>query len=532
MTDRPPTRRRQIAIWRYEQIGPLVDPDTPIDEKQAHWVRLKSTPVEWPQAARARRAGRPPRVKPVSETTAIRWCDLYLAHGLAGLEPRGRLPRASADDAKRAEVCAYAIGLLYENPQRSLTQLLAYLTPTFEACKIVRSTLHRDLVAHPAYAGVLALRKGGRRKRRDRYQTKRPHQIWQIDGKGPFEVRIGARRARVRVLSIVEAFSRKVLVATISIEEDHAGVVDVLRKAIALYGLPERVQMDRHATYDSWAIRDGLASLGVHRKAIKPRNPAANGLVEAYHRSLDRWFVKELPHQEVKSPAHLQDLLTALIEVLYNTHRHRVLRMSPAEALNGRLSDRRASASDLARAFWVERTFTSHAKNGLVALSRGVEVQVPTRLFGKSVTIRFDPVDPKHAELLDRDRVLPLKPYQTKDPCEPPPVAPTEERGVGQLQKLVDQFRGASRPNAEPGFGLPEVFTELSPLLGHRVPESEAEANAIRRFYQAHGPLPAEPFRAAIAETRAALGHGRALAAYLDHLARLVRRARPPETTA
>jgi len=72
-----------------------------------------------------------------------------------------------------------------------------------------------------------------------------------------------------------------------------------------------------------------------------------------------------------------------------------------------------------------------------------------------------------------------------KDPCATSTTS--EERGTGELQKLVDLWRGKPRPNAQPGFAA------LAVVLGHRVPANDREAGAIRRFDQANGPLPAEP---------------------------------------
>jgi transposase InsO family protein len=516
----------QIATWRYEQIAPLLDPNASEAERIAHVAALARTPVEWPLAERDQRAGRDPRTKPISRATAYRWCTLYNQHGLDGLRPEAR-PKRPSQDIERATICDHAIALLYERPGRSLTQLLAFLRASFPDTKIARATLHRDLVAHPAYAGILARRRGGgRRRRRDLYETRRFHQIWQIDAKGPFAVDIAGRRTPVRVISVIEAKSRTILAATISAEEDLVGVVRVLRRALAKYGLPERVQMDRHATYDAWALREGLALLGVRRRWIKPRNPSAQGLVEAYHKSLGRWFIDELPHQEVRSLAHLELLLGASIDQIYNAHHHRTLKSSPAAALGARLSNRMVGEKELARAFWVEKRCKSHAKTGLVQLPGGVAVQVASRYLGKPVTIRYAPDDPAHAELVDGDRRYPLEPYQKKDPCAT--SATSEERGTGELQKLVDVWRGEPRPNAQPGFGLPEVFAALVPVLGHRVPADLHEAETIQRFYQTHGPFPAEPFRRALAELQSALGPGRPLAAYLDHLARLIRRAAPP----
>ncbi len=65
-----------------------------------------------------------------------------------------------------------------------------------------------------------------------------------------------------------------------------------------------------------------------------------------------------------------------------------------------------------------------------------------------------------------------------------------EKRGTGQLQKLLDLWRGHSRPNAQPGFGLPEVFREFSRLLQRSVPIDQREATAIEAFYRKTGPCP------------------------------------------
>jgi len=96
------------------------------------------------------------------------------------------------------------------------------------------------------------------------------------------------------------------------------------------------------------------------------------------------------------------------------------------------------------------------------------------------------------------------------------------KRGVGALQKLVDVWQGKERPNAQPGFGLPEVFLELSALIGRPIPNSEREGRDVLTFYRRFGPLACDPFREACRRTKAALGQGRPLSAYLNHLERQI----------
>jgi hypothetical protein len=330
------------------------------------------------------------------------------------------------------------------------------------------------------------------------------------------------------VLSVLDDFSRYVLATIVAFVENIAAAVRVIRLAISKWGISERMQCDRGSAFDSIDFRTGLALLGVHRNWVQSRTPEAQAKVEAYHRVLQRWFIRELRHQEVQNLEHLEALLQATIDLFYNQHRHRELRMSPAEALAGRISPRRVSAEDLARAFWATTEAKSHPKTGQLVLPNGA-FRVPLRYAGKRLSFLYDPVEEGRAALLiGRDRELALEPFVKKRPFPkaqdtPPP------RGTGQLQKLLDVWRGASRPNAQPGFGLPELFRELSHLLGHLPPQDDREAQTILGFYRRFGPLHPDHLRDALAKTQATLGPGRALETYLDHLARLIAAHTPKE---
>jgi len=498
-----------IATWRFEQITPLLDDRLSRADKRRYLRDRARDAVDWPGRTTPR---------PIPRATLLRWLARYRRGGLEDLRPRER-HRTRTD---RSELISHALALLTEEPARSLAQLLHYLALQFPDTPLSRSTLQRELTRHPAYAGIVRQRSGYGRRLRDRYETSRSHECWQLDGKGPFPVPFtdGTRR-RVHILSVLDDYSRYVLAAVTSPTESTPGTVRALRQAIARFGLPDRMQFDRGSAFDSHPVRDGLALLGIHRNFVRPKNPEAGGKVEAYHRVLERWFVRELRHQEVHNDAHLQDLLTATIELLYNRHRHRILKQSPEQALAQRISQRRVGAEELARAFWARTNVKSHPKTGELALPNG-QFRVTWRYAGKRVRVRYDPAEPRAVLLLGRDQELALEPMVVK------PLFPIERpRGHGQLQKILDRWRGHQRPNALPGFGLPELFRELTPLVGHLVPDDDREARLIADFYRDVGPLDPAAFGQALATTQAALGSGRAIDVYLDHLRRLIRAAQP-----
>ncbi|MBD3337024.1 MAG: DDE-type integrase/transposase/recombinase [Candidatus Eisenbacteria bacterium] len=517
-----------IATWRFEQLSPLLDSSLSRAERRRYLMERSTRPVAWPHSGKG-----PAPYRPIARSTLARWLQIYRREGLCGLLPKPR----ERDKPDRSELVAYALALLAEEPERSLAQLLLYIQLEFPDAQLSRSTLHRELLNHPAYTGLTQGRRTIKpRKLRDLYQTERPHVCWQLDGKGPFRVAFadGSHR-RLHVLSILEDFSRYILAAMIAASENLPAAVRVLRLALAKFGLPERFQFDRGSAFDSIPVRTGLALLGVHRNWVESRAPEAQGKIEAYHRVLHRWFLRELRHQVVHDVDHLEALLQAFIDLFYNRHRHRELKMSPHDALAGRLSSRRVSPDDLGRAFWVSLRAKSHPKTGDLSLPNG-RFRVPARFAGKPCRFRYDPVEPDRAVLLvGRDQELEIKPFAIRRAFPRHGDTTKPLQGTGQLQKLLDVWHGRERPNALPGFGLPEVFRELGRLLGHLTPQDEREARTITTFYREFGPLATQPFRDALDQTRRALGDGRPLSTYLDHLSRLLRAAQripsSPNTT-
>lgn len=512
-----------IAAWRFEQIAPFLDSSLDLASRSKAMRERCSHRVIWPMSDAHERQGRPPKNKPIPRSTIYRWVKLFEKHGYKGLFPKRREDQGQARQPGLEDWIPYAIALLYEQPYRSLTQLEAYLSLEFQDYDIGRSTLNRHLRAHAAYEGIAHLRTGKKSRLRDLYEASHAHECWQLDGKGPFRVYLkGGGSLHVHVLSVLDDFSRAILACVVALAENTEATVKVFKKAVLRWGLADRFQFDRGSAFDSKLFRGGIAQLGVHRNFITSKSPEWDGKVEAYHRSLERWFVKELRAQEVIDLQHLQQLLDAMIALLYNPHHHRSISTSPEKRLAGEISARRVSAEDLTQAFFLSTQAKSHPKTGQVNLPNG-SFRVPLPFAGQRLDFRYDPVSAQRAVLLTRDgREIALQPFKTKPlpPARPP--RGQEKRGTGQLQKLLDVWQGKERPLAQPGFGLPEVFAHLGSLLERQVPENEREAREILAFYRTHGPLPREPFERACRLTKEALGPGRPLTAYLQDLVRQI----------
>lgn len=513
---------KEVAFWRYERIEQAADPGLVRSERGRILRRISRTPVLWPSG----------QSKKLSLATLYRWLKLFWQGGLGALRPRARKDRGQLRHKLPDEVMQEALRLLSEDPSMTLTFLLAVLGPTFakSRVRITRSTLQRRLAAHPAYTRIK--RAATHQRRRTRFVARAAHDIWQMDAKGPVELRLlSGKRLLFHVLSIIDDATRYALAALVVKSPNLAAAVRVFRMAALRWGLPKCLYADKASIFDSKAFRMGLALMGSHRIITRARNAEARGKIEAYHRTLVMWFTDRLPAQRVIDPVHLQQLLDGVIGSLYHPHRHRGLSCSPQEALAGRLSPRNVPPTRLFDAFRQEKTLKAHPKTGEVVID-GATYLVPDELRGQRLLFLLDPpaemppvvVHPQGGQHLELRRAA-VSPRDVVDDRASKPEG--ELRWApGPLQAIYDGFSGKGRPQAEPGFGLPELYQLLAQVSQRHVPTTDAEAALIQDSYRRTGPFTRAATEQAMRSIAQQLGPHRPIKTYLDALVRRVQTTR------
>ena len=530
------------ACWRFEQISPLLDPRLTGAERHQMIRAMARICLRWPSGREA----------PVPKRTLYRWLRAYQKDPRVESLLRASRPRTEPT-AIPPEWVAYALAQLEEQPTRSLFLLAMRLQQRFQLPQPPsRSSLHRALKAQPRYQALRRRARGHTRLRR-RFQAAHAHDIWHADAKAVFTVRFGdlpagaaqagGTRHSVRILSILDDATRFILAALVVVSESLAAAVATFRRAAARWGLPEKFYADRGSAYDADAFRKGLAVLGIHRINTRPRNAPAHGKIEAYHRSLHRWFIAELPHQPVRDLAHLQELLDAFLDRLYHEHVHRELKQTPRAAFADAISPRLVTLARLREAFLIETELKAHPVTGEIRVDGTLFLVPKERLrTGRWVRIGLDPEAPQSPFLvLGTGLYEPLRPAfppacalsavpaqagapagrLPATPAQVPPTASTPEP-VGALTPLLEQYRGRTLPQARGGFGLPEIYDAFAQAVGRPVPQTEAEATLILDWLRARGPFQPQAFAAALGKVRAALGAGRPLAQLIRALDRLI----------
>ena len=506
------------ACWRFEQISPLLEARLTGAERHQMIRDMAQVCVRWPTGREA----------PIPKRTLYRWLRAYQKKPCLEALLRSRRARTEPT-AIPAEWVQYALAQLEEQPTRSLFILATRLQQRFQLPQPPsRSSLHRALKTQPRYQALRRRARGHTRLRR-RFQAARAHDIWHADAKAVFPVRFAdGTRQTVRILSILDDATRFILAALVVSSESLAAAVATFRRAAARWGLPEKFYADRGSAYDAEAFRKGLAVLGIHRINTRPRNAPAHGKIEAYHRSLQRWFIAELPHQPVRDLAHLQELLEAFLDRLYHEHVHRELKQTPRAAFAEAMSPRLVTLARLREAFLIETDLKAHPVTGEVRVG-GTLFLVPMERLrtGRWVRIAIDPQAKQAPFLVLGPGVYePLRPAFAPPVLPPPPAAPEP---VGALTPLLERYRGRTLPQARGGFGLPEIYDAFAQALGRSVPHTEAEAALVLDWLRQRGPFQPQAFCAALDKVRAALGAGRPLTQLLQALDRIIAHNQPKE---
>jgi transposase InsO family protein len=505
----------KVAIWRFEHIAPLLDPCLCDTQRSELVNQMASIPVRWLSGAD----------RPIARSTLYQWLSAYRAKPvIESLLPNKRGPCLRPPCIK-PEWIDHALALIEEEPARSLFILTQRIQTDFALpTPPSQSSLQRALAKQCRYVAVRTQQQG---PRRTRFVAAKIHQMWQGDAKADFTVRFtDGSSHKVRIVSLIDDCSRFILAALVVASESLVAVCKTFFNAAARYGLPDSFYADRGSPYDAYVFRQGLALLGVRRINTRAANPSAHGKIEAYHRSLGRWFIKELPHQPVTGFVHLQLLLDAFIDKLYNQHIHRELKKSPHAAFNNTISIRTVSQQRLHQAFLKNSSQMPHPKTGTVRVN-GVLFRIPSHYLvpRRKLSIAEDLLDSSQVFLVDAlGRLIALQPaVRIMQPKESSPATSDENYPVGSLSAILETYRGRILPRPVSGFGLPEIYRCLATAVGRGVPDTEREAGLVLQWLKEYGPFQPEAFHAASDVAVKRLGKGRTLSQLLDELTRIIK---------
>jgi len=233
----------------------------------------------------------------ISRQTGHIWKKRYETEGAGGLTDRSRRP-ASSPQRTGSEKERAVIELRQKWPDWGAAKLARILSQQDPPVELPRRTVHRILERH----GMIA-EQDRRQVALKRFARTAPNELWQMDFKGP-----QANQGPVGPLSILDDYSRYLLLLRHLGSTRMSGVQESLQKTFEIAGLPDSMLIDHGIPWWNSNSPWGLTELSVWIMRVGVRlvysgvcHPQTQGKVERMHGALQRAIRKRKANAEDQS---------------------------------------------------------------------------------------------------------------------------------------------------------------------------------------------------------------------------------------
>jgi len=225
----------------------------------------------------------------ISRKTGHKWAGRFDREGVEGLQERSRAPRHSPRQTS-LEVRERLLDLRRKHPSWGPRKLLAWLEKHEPGQVWPQASTVGGLLKRAGLVGACRRRAARVRPVVAPTEASGPNEVWTSDFKGEF--RTGDGRL-CYPLTVVDGFSRFVLVIEGLPSVAGAGAWPVFERAFCEYGLPRVIRTDNGNPFASSSALAGLSrlsvrwlKLGIALERIQPGHPEQNGRHERMHRTL------------------------------------------------------------------------------------------------------------------------------------------------------------------------------------------------------------------------------------------------------
>lgn len=513
----PPQKRddenaRAEALFRYRVLAPLLD-------KQAA-LSLRERVAQRAAQLHLHPCGQSQTFAP---RTLWTWLGCYRQGGLAALHPVHRKDKGQLR-ALPAEAMARAEQLRRELPSRWTSTVLDIL--------VRENTLPPDKTPHRSTLDRQLLRRGASRRQLQVLGEKRTcklhfatfGELWVGDyHHGPKVLGPDGRVTVAKLGAFIDHSTRYPVADRWYLSEQLSSLRDTLLRAFLRFGIPQVVYTDRGAVYRAEQLAYSLAALGAQLVHSRPYYSQGRGVIERWWQLADAFQAEVEAQPELLTIHELNRLWESFRTLRYLEQVHSELGITPAQAIAS-VVQKPLDPAVARELFLVRAERQVHRKDGCVSVE-GQRFLCDASLRGRKITVRYDPLDLSSVLIfvdgVRLGRALPQPVGRLAEPTPPkPPSGPTTDYlallRADYDRRLMQQARPmayADLGQLDPGFDLGRFTTVLSDLTGARVRDEQAQE--VRAFWAALGPLPEKLVRIALDQAVRLRGTGRHVRVYL-----------------
>jgi len=336
----------------------------------------------------------------LGRSSVYRWVAEYHAGSDKGTVLMGKTRTDSGETRNLTEEQKDAlVRWRYDNPYRTIADLGAELAehdstrtdPMPSASTIARFLRSGGLSRDDLLRGSGTV--GG--KVRLAFEAEYPQQLWMADTKGP-DIRVEDPRnpgCTVKAVPVVliDDCSRYLPAAAYTTEENEYVVMELFKSAVGLYGVPEKLYVDRGGPYSGKALDRAASMIGCNLLRTKPRDCSAKGKIERLLKTVHERLEAEMTAsgRSVLGLAECNEYLHAYINQEYHRSVHSSTGRTPEEHFHAFPPELRrwVGRDSLAMIFLPCRT-ASVSKTGLIQADKIQYLVGDATLYGKKVEIR------------------------------------------------------------------------------------------------------------------------------------------------
>lgn len=290
-----------------------------------------------------------------------------------------------------------ALALLEENPDRSTTRILEFLTYDKEvgefAQKISVSCLYQRMREAGIDFRVIKRRRPPRTFRS--FEASSPNALWQSDARHGIQVPHPINTGQTKMTYLfcwMDDYSRLILHAAYDYDEKLPRLEYAFKQAALKYGLPDKVYLDNGSAYISKQFALHLGDLKVKKVHHPPYQAWCKGKVEAVMKIIKK-FQREAALAGFQTLKELNSALSAWIDIEYNRKVHSSTGQTPIarhmEGIQKRPARHVTNLSSFDELFyWREVRIVN--KYGEISLEAN-KYHVPDTAPGVVLDIRYEP---------------------------------------------------------------------------------------------------------------------------------------------
>lgn len=421
----PPPVPRDWAVFRYGLISAAT---RPLHDEVCSQIlaRVAATQHQQPDGTLRR----------FSVSCLRSWLKKYQEGGLDALLPKRRSDKGTfrAIDEDTAELIAR-----YRVQNRSLSVKLFWqvlhddgVLP--QGVTVCEATLRRFLKSRN-----LARPVRGPGKARAKYEMPYPNDLWVADFMHGPRVGAGGGKRKAILCAIIDDHSRVIVGARFSFSEETSDILETLRDAVAVYGVPKRLYCDNGPAFGAGHLKEACARIGCTVLHSEPFDSPSRGKIERWFRTVRARFLPVLKAEDLASLAGLNQRFEPWLRQDYHLRRHGGIGAKPLDrylCAAEKTLIQRLGQQEIDHAFMGR--LTRLVRNDATVKVAGVFYEVPPEYIRARVELRFPVGKPERLTLYRDDQpVCPLKPVDLVDNARfhARPVAVSYHQLAGQNQQ-------------------------------------------------------------------------------------------------